>query len=155
MSLPTTAEAATEIAAPVNLVYDLIADVTRMGEWSPECVSCNWLDDPGRVGSTFRGHNRRGLALWSTVAKVLVAERPRVFSFATLHRDRVATRWTYHLEGDERTRLTESFEAVTTPRLFGALERLVIRDRQRQLEHGIATTLAAIKAEAESTHPHG
>jgi hypothetical protein len=152
MSLPTTAESSTEIAAPLDVVYDLIADVTRMGEWSPECVSCEWLDDPGQVGSTFRGHNRRGLARWSTVAKVLVAERPHTFSFATLHRDHVATRWTYRLEGDERTRLTESFEAVTTPRLFGTLERLVIRDRQQQLEDGIAKTLAAVKVAAERAH---
>ena len=149
MSLPTAAEASIEIAAPCHVVYDLIADVTRMGEWSPECVSCEWLGDPGEVGSTFRGRNRIGLARWSTVARVLVAERPRTFSFATLHRDAAATRWTYRLEGDERTRLTESFEAVTTPLLFSVLERLVIRSRQEQLEDGIARTLAAVKAAAE------
>jgi hypothetical protein len=149
MSLPTTATDSIEIAAPGHVVYDLIADVTRMCEWSPECVSCEWLDDPGQVGSTFRGRNRNGLARWSTVARVLTAERPRTFSFATLHRGQVATRWTYHLVGDERTRLTESFEAVSTPRLFGVLERLVIRDRQQQLESGIARTLAAVKAAAE------
>ena len=149
MSLPTTATDSIEIVAPSHLVYDLIADVTRMGEWSPECVSCEWLDDPGQVGSTFRGRNRNGLARWSTVARVLTAERPCIFSFATLHRDEVATRWTYHLEGDERTRLSESFEAVSTPRLFGVLERLIIRDRQQPLEAGIARTLATIKAAAE------
>lgn len=151
MSQPTTAEASIEIAAPVDAVYELIADVTRMGEWSPECVACEWLDDPGQVGSTFRGRNRRGLARWSTVARVLTAERPRTFSFATLYRGQVATRWTYQLEGDERTRLTESFEAVMTPRLIGAVERLFIRDRQQQLEAGMAQTLAAIKAAAERT----
>jgi hypothetical protein len=150
MSLPTTAQVSIEIAAPVDVVYDLIADVTRMGEWSPECVSCEWLDHPGQVDSTFRGRNRRGLARWSTVARVLVAERPRTFSFATLFRDQVATRWTYELEGDERTRLTESFEAVTTPRVIAAVERLFIRDRQQQLEAGMAQTLAAIKSAAET-----
>ena len=33
-----------DIAAPPGLVYDLIADVTRMSEWSPECYRCEWLD---------------------------------------------------------------------------------------------------------------
>ena len=61
----------------------------------------------------------------------------------------MATSWTYQLEGDERTRLTESFEAVTTPLLVNVLERLVSRDRQQQLEAGIARTLAALKAAAE------
>ena len=32
--------ASIEIAAPPQAVYDLIADVTRMGEWSPECYRC-------------------------------------------------------------------------------------------------------------------
>jgi uncharacterized protein YndB with AHSA1/START domain len=46
-----------EIAAPPDAVYDLIADVTRMGEWSPECVRCRWLDgaQEARPGARFRG----------------------------------------------------------------------------------------------------
>ena len=52
-------QARIDIAAPPDVVYDLIADVTRMGEWSPECYRCEGgvlggdaLDSPivGRVG---------------------------------------------------------------------------------------------------------
>lgn len=150
MSLPDRAERSVEIDAPPEVVFDLVSDVSRMGEWSPECTSCEWLDEAGQVGSRFRGHNRRGLARWSTTAQVLVADRPRTFTFATLHRDEVATRWTYRLEGDRRTLLTESFDAVATPRLIGSVERLFVRHRQEQLEAGIARTLEAIKAAAES-----
>lgn len=149
MSVPTSASATIEIAAPVQLVYDLVADVTRTGEWSPECVRCEWIDHPGKAGSTFRGHNRRRLARWSTTARVLEADPPRRFSFATLHRGGIATLWTYDLDGSEPTRLTESFEAVSTPWLIGVAERLVLRDRQQQLEAGLAHTLGAIKAAAE------
>ena len=152
MSLPTTASVAITIDAPPGRVYDLIADVTRMSQWSPECTGCEWLDEPNQVGSTFRGRNRRGIARWSTLARVLVADRPRSFTFATLHREAIATRWSYELAGDHTTTLTETFTSVTTPLLIGLTERWIIRDRQAQLESGIALTLARIKTAAELTH---
>jgi hypothetical protein len=115
MSLATTAESTLTIDAPAEVVYDLIADVTQMGRWSPECVRCEWVDEPGLVGSTFRGHNRSSIARWTTTARVQVADRPRTFSFATLYRDEPSTVWTYRLEGDGPTQVTESFEAITAP----------------------------------------
>ena len=30
------------IDAPAELVYDLVADLPRMGEWSPECERVVW-----------------------------------------------------------------------------------------------------------------
>jgi uncharacterized protein YndB with AHSA1/START domain len=150
MSQPTSGSATVEIDAPAAAVYDLVADVTRMGDWSPECVRCEWLGEPGRVGSTFKGHNRQGPARWTTTARVLVADRPREFSFATLHRDQLATRWTYRFEGDGPTTVTESFESITTPFLIGLAERLFLRNRQAQLEAGMAQTLGRIKAAAEA-----
>jgi uncharacterized protein YndB with AHSA1/START domain len=153
MSLPSRADVTVAIAAPPEVVYDLVADVTRMGEWSPECTSCEWLGEPGQVGSRFRGHNRSGLARWSTTAEVQVADRPRAFSFATMSGDKVSTVWSYRVEPDGYgTKLTESFESVSTPFLIGIAERLFIRNRQQQLEAGIASTLAAIKAAAETAH---
>jgi uncharacterized protein YndB with AHSA1/START domain len=150
MSLPTSASRTIEVDAPPTVVYDLLSDVTRTGEWSPECHSCEWLGTPDVVGSRFRGRNRSGPARWRTTAEVLAAERPKVFEFATLHKGRPATRWRYDLEGKERTTLTESFEAVSTPWLISVAERLFIRNRQRQLEDGMATTLERIKAIAEA-----
>lgn len=150
MSLPTRATATITIAAPAEVVYDLISDVTRIGEWSPECVRGDWLDAPGMVGSRFRGRNRSGLARWSTVARVVVADRPREFTFVTLHRGREATRWRYLLEpaGDHIV-VDESFETISTPLLIGLAERTVIRNRQFQIETGMAQTLEALKASAE------
>jgi hypothetical protein len=132
------------------VIYDLITDVTRMGEWSPECKRCEWVGEPGAVGSTFKGHNRNGIARWTTTARVLVADRPREFSFATLYRDQPATRWTYRFEGDGPTRVTESFEAITAPAWIRFVEKYFIRNRQTQLEAGMAKTLAALKAAAEA-----
>jgi uncharacterized protein YndB with AHSA1/START domain len=152
MSLPTTATAATTIAAPPDRIYELIADVTNMGRWSPECVACEWLDEPGVVGSRFRGRNRRGLARWTTVAEVLVSDPGREFAFATLHKGERSTSWRYQLESDgPATTVTESFEAIRTPALVAFAERWLIRNRQQQLETGMAATLAAIKSAAEAS----
>ena len=41
---PTEDRAEIDIAAPPEAVWDLISDVTRMGDWSPECYRCTWLD---------------------------------------------------------------------------------------------------------------
>ena len=149
MGLPTTASVMTSIAAPANAVYDLVAEVTNMGRWSPECRACEWLDEPGAEGSRFRGHNRSGAFRWTTEAQVLRAERGSEFSFATLHKGEPATRWTYRFDGNDPTAVTETFEAIRTPRLIAVAERYLIRNRQRQLEDGMRRTLAALKHAAE------
>lgn len=150
MSLPTTATVTEQVMAPATDLYDLIADVTDMGRWSPECRSCEWLDQPGLVGSRFRGHNRSGPFRWTTEARVLTADRGSEFSFATLHKGEIATRWTYRFVDGNPTTVTESFEALRTPRLIAFAERHLIRNRQQTIEDGMRRTLAALKRVAES-----
>jgi uncharacterized protein YndB with AHSA1/START domain len=152
VGVPTKGSATITIDARPEEVYDLVADVTRMGEWSPECVSCEWLDSPGAEGSRFRGRNRNGLARWTTTAKVLRAERGVEFTFATLHRNEISTRWTYQFEGDDTTNVTESFEAVRVPALIALLERTVTRRRQEELEAGLRSTLERLKVVAETAN---
>ena len=55
-----TADAEQVVAALPELVWDLVADVTRVGGWSPECIRAAWLAEPGRPqpGARFTGHNR-------------------------------------------------------------------------------------------------
>ncbi len=62
------------IAAPPQHVYDLISNLPRMGEWSPECAAVEWTGDSSgpEVGATFVGHNVGGpfgLLKWSRPAK--------------------------------------------------------------------------------------
>ncbi|MGZ4665704.1 MAG: SRPBCC family protein, partial [Frankiaceae bacterium] len=51
-----------EIQAPAQQVWELVADVSRMGEWSPENAGAKWL--PGvkgpQRGARFLGENRNG-----------------------------------------------------------------------------------------------
>ena len=55
-------EVSRRIAASPEAVWNAITDVTRMGEWSPECHTCEWKDDADgpAVGAWFVGHNRNG-----------------------------------------------------------------------------------------------
>lgn len=149
MSLPTTATVTEQVIAPATDLYDLIADVTGMGRWSPECRRCEWLGEPGLVGSRFRVHNRSGPFRWTTEARVLTADRGVEFSFATFHKGEIATKWTYRFTDGHPTTVTESFDAVRTPRLIAFAERHLIRNRQQALEDGMRRTLATLKAVAE------
>jgi hypothetical protein len=33
------------VSADPQIVWDLLADITRVPEWSPECVHTAWLDE--------------------------------------------------------------------------------------------------------------
>ena len=70
MPTASTGEARIEIEAAPLAVYELVSDVSRMGEWSPECYQCEWLDGAttAEVGARFRGHNRLGKVRWRTDA---------------------------------------------------------------------------------------
>ena len=43
------------IARTSDEVYGMVADITRMGEYSPVCISC-WWDDGGSVSLDPDGH---------------------------------------------------------------------------------------------------
>ena len=55
------------INATAELVYGLVADLPRMGEWSPECERVTWRGGATRAaeGAQFIGHNKADLALGS------------------------------------------------------------------------------------------
>lgn len=79
LTTATAGEAQIRIKAAPLMVYELISDITRMGDWSPECYRCDWLDAATTVdGARFRGHNRLGKVRWHTDAIVTVADRAGV-----------------------------------------------------------------------------
>lgn len=104
---------ATEIAAPAEAIYDLVADMPRMGEWSPECERVVWMRGAGgaAVGVEFTGHNRNGRRRWSTHGTVVVAERGREFAFEVRSvLNLPVSRWSYRFDSDSdgRCRVTET-----------------------------------------------
>lgn len=149
-----TASVTVHIEAPPERVYELVADVPRMGEWSPECVGCEWLGgvDSAAVGARFKGSNKRGLMKWSTTAEVVTADPGREFAFTTQAGSKESTRWRYQFDAvDGGTDVTESFEAIWAPAPLRLVEKLFMRNRGSEIEAGMRTTLERIKAAAEQS----
>jgi uncharacterized protein YndB with AHSA1/START domain len=139
--------ASTVVNAPPELVYDVVTDLSRMGEWSPECVGVD-LAPGGRVqlGTTFVGRNSRDDNEWTTDCRVLAAEPGREFSFFAGD-DETGTTWAFSFERTEGgTRLTESFDSR---RLRHPEWVEMLTGRAEQLVGDIEITLAAIKAAVE------
>ena len=147
MNKGTTGQASVHVDAPPAKVYDTVTDVTRMGEWSPETVRCEWLDGATgpAVGARFKGSNKNGIIRWSTKPSVVVADGQE-FAFVTEFRGKDSTKWTYRFEPEgDGTKLTESFELMNDmPGAINFLEKHVMRikDRKANLEQNMQATLA-------------
>ncbi|MET0995344.1 MAG: SRPBCC family protein [Mycobacterium sp.] len=151
MPTATTGEARVEIDAAPLTVYELISDITRMGDWSPECYRCEWLNGAtaAEEGARFRGHNRLGKVRWHTDAIVTVADPGREFAFTTLHKEgREETMWRYELRHlGAGTEVIESYRFLWCPIANRIAELPIPRDKQ--LRRGIRETLHRIKTAAE------
>jgi hypothetical protein len=153
----------TIVAAAPQRMYDLVADLPRMGEWSPECQRVEWesgSDGPvaGPVaGATFVGHNRggpRGLMKWSRRGRVLVAEPGREFAFVTEEGGRESTIWRYLFEAvDGGTRVTESYQVKRIPVWARIVD--IPTNRARELTEGMEHTLTRLKTTAEARDEAG
>lgn len=151
LTMGGTGGASVTIRGEPERLWDMISDVTRMGEWSPETERAEWLDGATRpvVGARFKGYNRRGKARWSTVCEVTEAERGRAFSFAVGGGARPTTIWRYRFEakGDDVV-VTETFELVKPLGFFDrVITRLTtgVKDRPADLEAGVRATLNRLK----------
>jgi hypothetical protein len=153
----TRGEASIEVSSSPTALYDVVSDVKRMGEWSPECRSCEWVGGATgpAVGAQFKGSNKRGMARWSTKPRVVVADPGREFAFVVNHLGRGMTKWSYRFEPvADHAKVTESFELLRDlPWYFRVTDRLLmgVDDRKADLEAGMQETLERLKAAAERT----
>lgn len=83
-------------------LYNLVSDVPRTPEWSPEVVSCAWLDGAvgPSVGARFTARNRRRWFSWSNKPVVEVADPGRQFTFTRSEPGGGTIRWSYRFEPD-------------------------------------------------------
>ena len=143
------------IAAPPEKVWELLSDVTRIGELSPETFEGEW--DGGATGpapgARFRGHvrrNGRGPVYW-TKCRVTDCEPGTVFAFDVLGPgDRAINSWRYDLQPvDGGTDVTESFRLSDNPatKLYWAIAG---RARNRTNVKGMRATLERAKAVLEA-----
>jgi hypothetical protein len=148
------------IHASAGNVYGLVAELTRMGEWSPECRRVEWQDGATgpAVGARFVGHNRGGpfkLMRWSRHGRVLTADPGREFAFATEEGGHESTVWTYSFEAtdDGGTRVTESYEVKKIPAWARIVD--VPTNRHGELLETMRHTLAQLKIAAEAATAEG
>jgi hypothetical protein len=152
-------QASIHIDAPAEAVYALVADVTRTPEFSPEIVSCVWLDGAthAAVGARFEATNRVGQQRpWKNRPVVTVANPGREFAFARTEKMAGTVLWRYRFEdADGGTQVTESYEVTRPITRLGWLiiERLYgCRDRRTDLHTGMQQTLASLRDTAEADH---
>jgi Polyketide cyclase / dehydrase and lipid transport len=150
------AQASIDVDASPTALYEVVSDVRRMGEWSPECRRCEWIGGATgpAVGARFKGTNQRGVARWSTKPRVVAADPAREFAFVTGHLGRDMTKWSYRFEpASDHTNVTESFEMLRDmPWYFRLADRLLmgVKDRKADLETNMQETLRRLKAATEN-----
>lgn len=153
----STLEVTREIAAPADEVWAMVADVTRMGEWSPENEGGEWLRGATAAapGAKFRARNRVGSHSWQTVSTVTDAEPARRFAFRVTAGPVPVADWGYTFEPTPTgCRVTESW-TDRRPGWFTVIAKRVtgVRDRETHNRQGMTETLERLAAAAESGAP--
>ncbi len=147
-----------EVAVPRERLWDLITDVSRIGEWSPECFEAGWLDGsaPGaRVGARFAARNRYPDGrVRSVVCEVTEARRPETFAWVVLDNqddpERPGSFWSYRLlpgTAPGTTLVRHSFmhgPGMTGARKVAERDPAALDRRLEQLRGFMTATLTAI-----------
>lgn len=150
-------EASATIEAPIDAVWNVVSDVTRVGEWSGECQGCAWVGgaDSPVPGAQFRGRNRRGSMRWTRLNQVIEAEPPHTFVWRTVARFPYldSVEWKLILaEERSATRVIEAFEIL---RLSKAVEGVlnVVMPAHRDRSADLAADLDRLKSLVEAENP--
>jgi hypothetical protein len=141
------------IRADANELYDLVSDLPRMGEWSPENTGGKWVNgtEGAVVGARFKGSNKSGWLRWSTDVVVTVACPGEQFAFdVTLGPFKIAN-WTYRFQQDGgKTLVIETWTDHRLP-VVGTIGSLLIgiRDRPGLNRKNMEATLGKLAAAVE------
>jgi uncharacterized protein YndB with AHSA1/START domain len=141
------------VAAPADAVWAIVADVTRMCEFSPENTHCEWIGGAKEpvVGAKFRGTNENGKKKWKTVATVVEAQPGHSFAFEVKAGPLGVARWEYRFDPtDTGCRVTETWidqRGFIVRTLGGPVSGVI--DRADHNRSGMETTLERLAAAAE------
>jgi Polyketide cyclase / dehydrase and lipid transport len=160
------ARAEVEITVDVSraVLWERITDISRVGEWSPECRGADWLETAGsrpRAGDRFAGHNGYGNGFVADVVCVVTAaDEPQTFAWVVLDEsgdpERPGSCWRYDLlptDSPYRTLIRQSFEhgPGITGMSVAAVEHqdraeAVIEGRLDELRNNMRATITAMAA---------
>ena len=146
-------EARIEIAASPAAVWELVSDVRRMCEWSPQVTSTRLRQgfDEVAIGTQFTNRNSLGDFQWTTHAEIVRFEVDREVAFRIEENWAI---WSFHLEPNGTG--TTLIQRRTTPEGISELSHQVT-DRYlggqepftKVLIEGMGETLEKIRLAAE------
>ena len=144
-------QAQVDIDAPVGKVWELVSDLSRMPQWSPQCRLMKAFG-PLRQGTRTVNFNRRKFLFWPTTSRITEFIPEKKLAFRVNENNTV---WCYELEPTETgTRLTETRHAENGVTAFSnmSVNALMggVPSFERELVEGMNQSLARIKAAAES-----
>ncbi len=148
-----------DVSASPDTVWKMIADLPRMGEWSPETEGGEWIGGASgpTPGAKFRGRNRHDAKSWKTVSRVVDAEPGRRFSFMVKAAGMPVAEWAYDIEPtDNGCRVTESW-TDRRPGFFKPLAAKAtgVSDRREHNRVTMEQTLERLASAAEAANASG
>ena len=147
------------IGATPELVYDLVSDVPRTPEWSPEVIACRWLGGAASAapGARFTARNKKSWFAWSNRPVVETAERAREFAITRTEPGGGTIRWYYRLEPDAGgTNAVLGYQVLKpVPRTLHVILRVLlgVRDLRDDLHQNMTTSLGKIAEIATGQEP--
>ncbi len=134
-------------------MYDLVSDLPRMGEWSPENTGGTWVGgaEGPVVGARFKGSNKSGPFRWRTDVVVTVARPGEEFAFDVTSGPFKIANWDYRFEQEgNKTLVVETWTDHRIP-VVGTISSLLIgvRDRPGRNRQNMEATLAKLAASVE------
>ena len=139
-----------DLPASADDVWAMVADITRMGEWSPEATGGKWLGGATgpALGARFKGSNAKGRLRWSTTCTITECEPGKVFTFAVKSGPLPVATWSYRFEPTETgCRVTETWTNQSVPAISKVSGRLIgVPDRAAHNRSTMEATLDALAA---------
>lgn len=136
------------IEASPEALYEIIADITRTPELTPDIVKCEWLDGATEavVGARFKAINKQGRGPnWSNKPVITVADPGREIAWARTEPFAGTVEWRYTFTPEATgTRVTESYEvtkALTIVGWFIIGTLYGMKDRRSDLRASMLATL--------------
>lgn len=153
----TSDNASRYIEASPEVLYELVSDVTRTPEYSPEVVKCTWQNGATgpAVGARFKAINHAGrVPDWPNKPIVTIADPGRTFAFERSEVGGGTIEWRYVFEPQGTgTLVTESYTVLKNLNMFGwfIIDTLAgLKDRRSDLQAGMTTSLQRIAAIVEN-----
>jgi hypothetical protein len=159
--LARTSRVEAEVAAPIEAVWRVVADVTRTGEWSHECHRVTWVDGATSAvpGARFRGGNKALWWRWSRTSEVVELAPGRVIGWRTIATWRYvdSTEWRITLEPlSPGTRIVQTYQVLRCPAWWEWLMARVVpphRDRSAALAADLRRLGDVAAADVGASHP--